>query len=295
MDLPRKLSTKLTLAPKALASAAQAVPRACLDTTTNLYEGARGAVTDGFRSADLAVEELADQSRKLKALAVKNGNFAQAGGGPGPLIVRGGGAQLVGEVALGGKDAPASRGPVTVDEAISFIAENWKNSGLEPGIYNRLAVLSMNGKIDIGDYGVDGNAAEYTLTGRMKVNRDVLGLRTDYDKLAGEHRKKAAQAGHSEQGRKQNDFAKRAMNDRRRELLALSQALVHEAAHAYYGFSLSKSNDEFDAYSVEAMWNAHLWRTHPEDRRIIEGIDSNTISGSQAATKTPVFSKIPRR
>lgn len=206
MDLPRKLSTKLTLAPKALASVATAAPRACLDTTTNLCEGARG-----------------------------------------------------------------------------------------PGIYNRLAVLSMNGKIDIGDYGVDGNAAEYTLTGRMKVNRDVLGLRTDYDKLAAEHRKKAAQAGNSEQGRKQNAFAQRALNDRRRELLSLSQALVHEAAHAYYGFSLSKSNDEFDAYSVEAMWNAHLWRTLPEDRRIIEGIDSNTISGSQAATKTPVFSKIPRR
>ncbi len=294
-DLTRNLSKKLTSAPKMLVDTVTGAPQTCRNVMTGFYEEGRATITDGFRTADSAVEQLADQSRKLKNLAVKNGNFAQAGGRPGAPVIHGNGISRVGEIALGGKEAQLTRGPVTVDEAISFIAENWKNSGLEPGIYNRLAILSMNGKIEVGDYGDTGNAAEYTLTGKIKVNRDVLGLKTDYDRVAADHRKNAARAGNSEQGRKQSAFAERAVKERRRELLALTQALVHEAAHAHYGFSLSKSNDEFDAYSIEAMWNAHLWRTHPEDRRILEGLDSNTISGSQAATRTPVFSKIPRR
>ena len=104
----------------------------------------------------------------------------------------------------------------------------------------------------------------------------------------------ASGLGNLEGARKNRALAERAVTDRRRELAALSQALVHEATHAFYGLSRSKSNYEFDAYSVEAVWNAHLWRTLPGDRRVLEGLDSNTISGSQGATDTPVFSKLPR-
>lgn len=84
------------------------------DVSHRAYEEGPTTFADGYRPADAAVEQIAEQSHQLKSFPVKNGNFARGGGG----ILRAETGNFhairqVGEIALGGADARITRGPVS--------------------------------------------------------------------------------------------------------------------------------------------------------------------------------------
>ena len=174
------------------------------------------------------------------------------------------------------------------------MAKHWRGSGLSEGIYNQVAILHMNGRIDVGSYGHNGNVAEYRLNHRIRINTDVIDLNTDFDQEAADLFEKASKCDTVEERGFRTQQAQAKLVRRRKVLMALAQALVHEGAHAHSGFTLSAKNDEYEGYSAEAWWNGHLWRRLPDDRKFIEAMDSDTLSASKGQTSYPITSRIPK-
>lgn len=181
-----------------------------------------------------------------------------------------------------------------MDNAMDFIRDNFRGSGLKPEVLEKLQELQKNGKILTAHMGERGNVAEWNQrTGTITINADKIDTK-NFMAEAGMQEARAMRSSNPAEAKSLLDSSKRLQRYHSEQMLELSGALIHEGTHAALGNSWSAKNDESAAYQAEAVWLGYLHQTLPGqlERAHLESMNRDLMETSKGRTSHPIGSCI---